>query len=370
MRKFVKIELKEALIDSQIYILKSTLAGVIAFVLAGKLVPDDALSAAFVAILCIKPAFYTGLVVGKQQLTASLLGAILTALLLIGIGNKILVISLALVLVTAFCVYQKKEEYLTISVFTVLYMVILSSENTLEMVTIRMSSVFLGVVVASLINFMLSFFLYKPFLYFRIKYAVHLVYQKFIQAMNANISANEKNLEKLYKDFENIYAQLSTFSSEMLDLSQELKFRKKIGEIEINDLASMYQTIKNLKMVTRYVQDIAYISKMLVPEHKKIPDQWKEDLDKLWFQNRNTFERLIKKISNEEKISSISFANVDFSLLNEINEAITNSGENEVRYLYAKVMAIVVDFQQLQISLNHLDYFANQYIDLYKKTEN
>src|SRR5690606_22561474 len=119
-------------------------------------------------------------------------------------------------------------DYLPIAVFTVLYMILLPQENTLETVIVRMSSVFLGVAVASTINFLVSFIRYKSFLYYRIKFALNLVYGKTLKTMEANISADYKTLEKLYTDFESIYSQLSLFASEMMDIGKELKFRRKV----------------------------------------------------------------------------------------------------------------------------------------------
>ena len=49
-------------------------------------------------------------------------------------------------------------------------------------------------------------------------------------------------------------------------------------------------------MCVRYLQDIAFISESLAPEHNKIPEQWKIRIDKFWEIERERFESILSKI--------------------------------------------------------------------------
>lgn len=351
--------MKEALISSQIYILKCTIAAVLSIVFANLLGIDDTLSASFVAILCVKPTFYTGLIVGKQQFVASFWGGAITGALMLLLGKGITVTAISLLIVISLCVYRKWTNYVAVAAFTVLYMFLIPHE-TIEGVMIRMASVFLGVATASLINLLLSFIRYKHFFYYRVKYASSTVFALFLETIEANKKADIKCLEKLYYDYENLYSQLTNFSGELSDISQELKIRKTAGGVSANDIDNIYRIIESLKMSVRYLQDIVFISKTLAPEHNKIPKEWKDKIDQFWDIEETRFNlilnKLIDKNINETEISGTYDIEFIYQIINKIK-----SETGDKKELYTKVMAIITDFQQLHFTINNFDYFVQEY---------
>ena len=350
--------MREALVSSQIYILKCTLAGVASIILANAIGLDDTLSASFVAILCVKPTFYTGLVTGKQQFVASFWGGAITGVLILLLGKGIAVTALSLLIVISLCVYRKWTNYLAVSAFTVLYMFLIPHE-TVEGVMIRMASVFLGVATASLINLIMSFIRYKDFFHYRVKYASQLVFDKFLQTVKANQEADLVCLEALYYDYENIYGQLSGFGNEISDTVKELKIRKRAGGVSPDDLENLYRIIESLKMCVRYLQDIVYISRSLAPKHHDIPQNWKNKIDDFWLIEKNRLEIIINKLVNkDEKEAKISIV-YDLDLINEIAQKIKT--EVTKKEIYREVMAIIIDFQQLHFTITNLEYSISQY---------
>ncbi len=350
--------MKEEIVNSQIYILKCTIAGICSIILADNIGLDDNLSASFVAIICIKPTFYSGLITGKQQFIASFWGGAITGALIILFGKGILVTALSLLIVISLCVYQNWSNHLMIATFTVLYMFLIPHE-TIEGVIIRILSVFLGVAVASVINFVMSFIRYKKFFYSRVKYATNLVLNKFNQTIIANQNADITYLSHLYYDYENVYYQLSGFSSEVLDTIKELKIRKNTGGLSIDDLEIIYRVIESLKMSVRYLQDITYISKSLAPRHLEIPQKWKDKIDDFWKIEKNRLEKIVNKIEEEVFQETEIVINFDIQIINEIADEIKI--DNSKKDVYREFMAIIIDFQQLHFTISSLEYSIGQY---------
>lgn len=350
--------MKEALINSQVYILKTTVATILAIITAKVLNIDDTLSASFVAMLCVKPTFYTGLKVGKAQFIASFWGVAITGTLMLALGNSITVNTISLLIVISLCVFRGMLEYIPVAGFTVLYMFLIPHE-TLEGVLVRMAAVFVGVAVASFINLCLSFVRYKSFFYYRVKYASNIVFNAFNETIEANKNADITKLNSLYYSFENIYSQLTNFSGELSDINKELKLRKEAGGISVDDVNNIYRIIESLKMCVRYLQDIVFISEVLAPEHHKIPDEWKNKIDEFWLIESQRFKLIINNINNQE-IKDISITGIyDITFINEVIKKIKEDASK--KELYTKVMSIFTDFQQLHFTLNNLDYFVSEY---------
>lgn len=350
--------MKEALVSSKIYVLKCTLAAVSSILLANLMGLEDTLSASFVAIICIKPTFYTGLITGKQQFIASFWGGAITGALILLLGKGIAVTAISLLLVISLCVYKKWTNYVAVSAFTVLYMFLIPHE-TVEGVLVRMASVFLGVATASTVNLIMSFIRYKDFFNYRIKYASQIVHAKFIQTIYANQKADLASLELLYYDYENLYAQLTGFGNEISDTIKELKIRKRAGGISAPDLETLYRVIESLKMSIRYLQDIVYLSKSLVPRHQEIPIEWKKKIDSFWEIEKNRFEIIMNKIASKEFDENEILERNETDVVNEIAHQIKINLDK--KDIYMDVMGIIIDFQQLHLTITNLNYFVNQY---------
>lgn len=350
--------MKEALINSQVYILKTTAATILAIIVAKILGIEDTLSASFVAMLCVKPTFYTGLKVGKSQFIASFWGVVITGTLILLLGNSITVNTISLIIVISLCVFRGMNEYIPVAGFTVLYMFLVNHE-TVEGIFVRMAAVFIGVAVASLINLLLSFVRYKNFFYFRVKYASNIVYNAFEETIEANKNADIKKLNSLYNTYENIYSQLSNFSSELSDINKELKVRKNAGGISIDNISNIYRIIENLKMCVRYLQDIVFISEVLAPEHQNIPNDWKIKIDEFWNIEQEKFKSILSNINNNQINNSSITGIYDINFINEL--ILKTKEDNSKKELYTRIMSIFTDFQQLHFTLNNLDYFICEY---------
>lgn len=352
--------MKDVLISNYIYALKCTISMVIAYLLAKLLVQEDLLSASLVAVLCIKPIFYSGLVSGKEQFFASMTGALITSGFIIIGGNNIIVMAFSMLIVILLCVYKKWHNYLPVAVFTVLYMIILQKDSTIDTMFIRINSVLLGVIVASFINLIFSFIRYKSFFYYRLKYLSLIIYNNLLQTIDANKNANIIELEKLYYSYEDVYNQLNNFSNEIMNIRKELKIRKKAGGLSYESVSDLYRILESLKNAVRYLQDISFISKELAPEHHKIDDNWKEHFDNFWDNLKVNFSDILIRLIENKNCKNINKISFEHKVISEISEKLKESNN---RYLLTEVLAIAIDFEQLSYNINNLNYSVKDYIE-------
>ncbi len=351
--------MKKYNVSKHIHTLKCAAAVILSITLSS-LISEDSLSASFVAILCIKPTFYTGLVVGMEQFIASFLGGLITSLLILFFGKSVIVAGIAIILVISLCKAMKWENYFIVASFTVLYMILMPYNNTIIGMEVRMASVFLGILSASLINFLLSFFRYKRFFDYKINFYSSLMFEKFKQVQQANKNVDVELMSKLYIDFENIYLEIGNLSLELNHIEKELRFRKQAGGMNYPKVWYMYRVTENLKMCVRYLQDISFVSKTLAPVHTQIPQDWKDQVDSYWKLAEYRYKKVLDIISNPDSEIYEIENTYNSELIKQISEKIKTCDE-ESKNIYAQVLAIVSDFQQFDMALNNFIFSIIKY---------
>lgn len=138
--------------------LKAGLAVALALAIVQTLGVQDLISACFVALVCTSPTVFTGLRRGIEQLTASVLGGVITTLLLLLLPRHPLLLGLAMALtVRAAFVVGYWRTYL-VAGFTVIYIYILPFDSPATAFSQRMLSVGIGILSATAVNFGISTF--------------------------------------------------------------------------------------------------------------------------------------------------------------------------------------------------------------------
>lgn len=358
--------MKEKVITEFLFTAKCAFACVLAIALANQLVPKDALSAAFVASMCVKPTLYTGFMASEEQFSASLIGGGITAILVLIFGHNLYTAFISVFTVVSICVLNPRLNlYFIVGVFTSLYILIFPIENAGESLMIRMGAVFLGVISASFINFIFSLVKYGSFFYYRINHVSNSLLKAFEKTIIGNKTADIKSLDNVYSEFEMIYSELITITSELESVSKELKFRKKVPEINLEEIQNMQRLIQTMKTIVRYLQDIAFVSKSLAPNHNLLPKKWKEKIDSFWENEENRFKFSIAKInSNEFKITydKLNGDNYSNDFIEEITNQIKEASEDH-KMIYTEFLSLVTNFRQLNSNLTMYDYFVNKYLE-------
>lgn len=353
--------MREYFISANIYAIKCSIALILSYFLAKEYVPQDLLSATFTAILCVKPTFYSGINEGNDQLFASILGAVVTTFLIHFLGNNVFITGIALFITISICLRNNWNNYLVVAIFTVLYVFIIPQQNELDTIIVRLTAVLSGFATATLVNLIFSLIRYKPFLHFRTAYSLNMVMEEFSKTVKANKTADIKTLDKLYYSFENVYNKLSVFGSEAHFIQKELEIRKKSGGINKQDAYNIFRIIESLKMSVRYLQDISFISKLLAPKHREIPQEWKKKIDQYWLETEEKYTEIIERFVNKNFSAPIKLLGFETGIIYEITEKIKAADENQ-KVIFTETLAILIDFQKIILTLNNLEFYVVEYI--------
>lgn len=172
MKKVFKIFLlnNEAyLFDARLYIIKSLVAVLTAYAIVQQLplVHKDLISVLFGLMMTLEPVTVTGIRSGLNQIIATLLGALFTAIIISIFGINIWTVAFCVSATLFLCLKINWREVSPVAIFTSIYMTnyIQYTANGEPSITLtfllRILSLGIGVLIAIIFNFLFSLFFYK-----------------------------------------------------------------------------------------------------------------------------------------------------------------------------------------------------------------
>lgn len=172
MKKVMKLFLlnREAnLFDAKLYILKALIAVLFAYAIAQRLplVHKDLISVLFGLMMTLEPVTVTGIRSGLKQITATLLGALVTALIIAAFGINLWTVALSISATLYLSLKINWREASPVAIFTSIYMtnfIQYSAEgepSIILTIKLRMLALLTGVLFAVLFNFLFSLFFYR-----------------------------------------------------------------------------------------------------------------------------------------------------------------------------------------------------------------
>ena len=157
------------LFDASLYIIKSLVAVLAAYVIVQQLplVNKDLISVLFGLMMSLEPVTVTGIRSGLKQISATLLGALVTAFIVLLFGINLWTVAFSVSATLYICLKINWREVSPVAIFTSIYMtnyvqytangepsVILTFE-------LRILSLGIGILIAIIFNFIFSLFFYK-----------------------------------------------------------------------------------------------------------------------------------------------------------------------------------------------------------------
>lgn len=260
---------KEAwLFDSRLYILKTFLSVLTAYaisLLSPNLLRKDMISLLFGLILTLEPVTVTGIRSGLDQIYATTLGAISTAIIITLFGINIWTVALALAVTLFVCLRINWKVVSVVALFTAIYMTqyvqldAAGMPSVLLTFRLRISALATGVAVAIFYNFIFSLFSYRRMEEKRIAYLLHAIgahihniKKGLVEGSRAIILEEKNHLPHTFNDID------WTFSL-LLDKEKEYAFKKKLhlpSKLDYN--ASLKKVIGSLRNINHLVYDMSY----------------------------------------------------------------------------------------------------------------
>lgn len=280
--RMLKLDPEAELFDAKPYIIKTFFAIVTAYLLAkdNPYVQRDMISVLFGLMLTLEPVTLTGIKSGWQQVYATLIGAIATALIIALFGVNVFTVGFGL----SFTLYVSlKINWKAVSpfaIFTSVYMTQYIQLNgagepsILLTFQLRMLALGLGVGVAILFNFIFSMISYRKLMAKRVAFITKHIWN---HLNNIVINANDKEL---------LIAERSQLPQTFNDLDwlsvliEDLKFDHKILKIFKIDRLAFIEREQQVLQVLRTINHLTY-DMLVTVQHDNLSTEHKNKIAEL-----------------------------------------------------------------------------------------
>lgn len=245
---------KEAfLYDSPLYILKSFLSIFTAYILFSKnqYIGKDMISVLFGLMLTIEPVTISGIRSGWDQIKASVLGGVVTALLVYYFNVNAITVPLAVALTLYISLVIDWKNVSAVAIFTAIYMTQYVQFNAFGEPSmfltfrLRMLALGSGVLVAIFYNYLFSLFFYKSMIQKRMAYILYTISDKF-ESLKPNIELEA--LRDLKREVSLLFSDIDFLFSHLSDMKKERHSKKKVSPY--------FESILELRDLNHYLLDV------------------------------------------------------------------------------------------------------------------
>jgi len=256
---------KEAyLFDAKLYILKAFASVLTAYAVVTHLplVNKDMISVLFGLMMTLEPVTVTGIRSGFRQITATLMGALATTIVLLLFGINIWTVALSVSATLFLCLKINWREVSAVAIFTSIYMTqfVQYTANGEPSITLtfllRILALGIGVLIAVFYNFIFSLFFYQQMEQKRI---VHILTSLTGHMKQIRKGVEENSREQLYKEQQNLrgtFHGIDWLSSLILDKEKEAMLKKRLGwNSHLKEIAVFRMILQELRTMTHLIYD-------------------------------------------------------------------------------------------------------------------
>lgn len=239
--------------------LKYGLAGGLATAAAARWVPQDVISAAFVALICCRPAVVSALREARDQVIATALGVGVTVLVMLVAGPGTFAIAIGAA-ATWVAVGALRWAYPTavVALFSVVYMGVLAQHDWAEWALVRAGSLLLGIGAGLVVNLLTAPMLGHVNVAIRLGTArgrVHGLLGALARALHAgDVGA----LDAARRAITDLYGELGGIQGELADLRRDARLARGIvGRPGGRGRDRAARAAYDLELVVHHAQDAA-----------------------------------------------------------------------------------------------------------------
>ncbi len=243
-----KFSREAMLFDSPLYLIKAFLGIMISYVVFSQhsIVGNDMISVLFGMMLSLEPVNISGIKSGVAQFEATILGGLVTAIIVSIAGVNMFTVPLAVMLTLYISILLDWKNISPVAFFTSIYMTQLiqytgaGDPSMLLTFRLRIMALGSGVLVALLLNFIFSLVFYKSMVCKRITY----LFEKFV--MNVEYFENvlqtkdseairqlKSEVSGLFRDIDFIYGHVNDLNKEKRKTETASKYLVVISELRL-----------------------------------------------------------------------------------------------------------------------------------------
>lgn len=267
----VKLKKEAILLDSKRYIIKAFFAVMAAYMIAIKnpVLKLDTISVLFGLMLTLEPVTLTGIKNGLNQICATVLGALSTAVIIYSFQALGIAMVWIIALSMAFTLYVSlKIDWRAVSpvaIFTSIYMTQYIQKTTSGEPSIwltfrlRLCALGTGVTIAIIFNFIFALISYRRMMNNRVVFLLEMI-KNSVNGMAAGIKNNDINsIIDVKNSFPPIFNNIDWVSGLFEDMKKEYNFKGKFVGFKKDTIIAMQNIVLLLRNVTHLNYDIAYV---------------------------------------------------------------------------------------------------------------
>ena len=335
MKTWFKFKKEANLLDSKLYIIKTFLAVITAYFLAihNSVLKLDTISVLFGLMLTLEPVTLTGLKSGFNQIYASILGAISTAIIIYFLSVNVWSIGIALAFTVFVCLKINWRDVSPFAIFTSIYMtqfIQKSADGSLSIFLtfkLRMLALGFGILVAIIYNFIFSRISYRSMFNKRILFLLQSMINNLKHTVIGIREEDKTKIQEIKNNLPETFKNIDWVFSLFEDMKKELKFLPKTIGFLKEDVEKLQNIILIIRNITHLNYDLSYVilkEDFKFEEFSDYKNKSIQNCEMILVQMLEVKEIFINK-SNE------STKNINFKEKNIDNDNIDNEIENTTK---------------------------------------
>jgi len=328
MNKFVMIRKKlllsenARLFDTKEYVLKSFIAVVIAGIV-GKNIPyvnKDMISLLFGMMLTLEPSNIAGVRSGLSQIKATVIGALVTGLVLMIGGYSIISMAIGITLTIYVCMLINWREVMVVAMFTAIYMTqyvqldAMGHESELETIKLRLAALGSGIIIAFLVNFVFSIFGYRRMVNKRIYYVSKELCDVSMQIRQALVKNDQEQIVQIMNNLPDLFNTIDWITNTLVDVKKDQQ-RFKIIYSHFN-ADEFIQYSKTLRGITHVLYDLCHRVSMNPAPYMEL------DFIQSFEERQGYFEAVKEAFNHNKTIPRAKWKPTTYSWLNHYSKVL------------------------------------------------
>ncbi len=252
------------LFDTKEYLFKTFLAVLAAGVIGSRsaYVSKDMISLLFGMMLTLEPVNMSGIRSGLSQIQATLIGAVITGVVVTLFGYGVVQTAVGITLTLYVCLLINWRELMVVAVFTAIYITqyvqldVMGNPSSIETTKLRLAALGTGVLIAFAVNFLFSLIGYRRLVEKRIYYISKELHEK-TEAVRDALS--ERDLEKvigIMRGLQGLFNTIDWITGTLADVKKDQQRFKVV--YRHFDVETYLKYSQSLRGITHVIYDLCH----------------------------------------------------------------------------------------------------------------
>lgn len=263
----LKLKREANLLDGKLFIIKTFCAIATAFLLTHNhpLISKDMISVLFGLILTLEPVTITGIKNGWDQVFASMIGAVSTAVIISLLGVNALTIGLSVAFTLYVCLLINWRSVSPVALFTAIYMTQYlqmgadGQPDILLTIQLRFAALLSGVVIAIVFNYLFSIIQYRVITNKRTIYLLKRLHGNILDTRSVLGSEDADEIRQIRGRLLDTSNGIEYVANLFNDMSREATSHKRMFLINNNAVEVTMTILIHLRNIEHLIFDINYM---------------------------------------------------------------------------------------------------------------